>query len=64
MSFDPETGDKSFVAPGVLDWARRILDEGDALTGYPLAHESVFAYGLMQGIFVEDAERVRTELQW
>ena len=26
--------------------------------------DAVFAYGLTQGIFVEDAERVRTELQW
>jgi hypothetical protein len=39
MSFDPETGDKSFIAPSVLAWARRILHEGDVLTGYPLAHE-------------------------
>jgi hypothetical protein len=39
MTFDPETGDRSVIASSVLEWASKILDERDMLTGYPVAYE-------------------------
>jgi hypothetical protein len=38
-SFDPETGEKSFLAADVQGWVRKILDEYEVLTGQPLAHQ-------------------------
>ena len=37
-TFDPETGEKSFIATDVREWAGRILADYEVLTGYPLAH--------------------------
>jgi hypothetical protein len=39
VSFDPETGQREQVAASVYDWAQKILDEYELLTGYALAHE-------------------------
>lgn len=39
MSFDPETGEKRHLAANVEEWASRVLDEYDVLTGHSLAHE-------------------------
>jgi hypothetical protein len=37
--FNPETGTADNIADTVADWARRILDDYDAETGHPLAHQ-------------------------
>src|SRR5262249_30041123 len=37
--FDPETGEKSFIATDGEGWPGRCLGEHDVLTGYPRAHE-------------------------
>jgi hypothetical protein len=39
MSFDPETGEKTFIAEDVAAWAARLLREYDVLTGHGLAHD-------------------------
>ena len=38
-NFDPETGDKQFVAHSMNDWAEMLLKEHRVMTGWPLAHE-------------------------
>ena len=37
-SFDPETGDKEYLASDLEDWAQLILSDYDYLTGYSLGH--------------------------
>jgi hypothetical protein len=37
-SFDPETGEQVVLASTIEDWAKAILTDAAALTGYPLAH--------------------------
>ncbi|QGX41856.1 SMI1/KNR4 family protein [Permianibacter aggregans] len=37
--FDPETGEFSYLANTVDDWARSVLSEYQLLTGQPLAHD-------------------------
>jgi hypothetical protein len=38
-SFDPETGDLIYFAGSLEEWARRLLQDPDLHTAYPLAHE-------------------------
>jgi hypothetical protein len=38
-SLDPETGELSHLAGSVDEWARKILDDHEFITGYPLAHQ-------------------------
>ena len=37
--FNPETGEASAFATSMDDWADRIMEDSDAETGYPLAHQ-------------------------
>ena len=37
--FDPETAGKEYFAASIEDWAGAILDDFEAQTGWPLAHE-------------------------
>lgn len=46
-SFDPETGDKEFLANSIEEWASLILDEYNLLTGYSLAHEWQEMHGVL-----------------
>lgn len=45
MLFDPETGERAFVASNVDEWAQRVLDDYNLLTGYSLAHEWQVQHG-------------------
>jgi hypothetical protein len=45
MSFDPETGERELIASNVDEWAQRILDDYDLLTGHQLAHEWQVQHG-------------------
>jgi hypothetical protein len=47
MSFDPETGEKEFIASDVDEWASRILDGYDLLTGHRMAHEWQIRHGVI-----------------
>lgn len=47
MSFDPETGEKNFVAADVEGWAQQVLGEPEVLTGYPLAPEWQSKHGVI-----------------
>lgn len=38
-TFDPETGQVTFLAEDLEHWANAILTDYEVLTGYPLAHE-------------------------
>lgn len=44
-SFDPETGEAVQVAESVDEWARKILDDFEVMTGYPVAHQWQVANG-------------------
>ena len=37
-SFDPETGELAAIAQNLEDWARWVLEDAKARTGWPLAH--------------------------
>jgi hypothetical protein len=37
-SFDPETGELAVIAQNLEDWARWVLEDSKARTGWPLAH--------------------------
>ncbi|WP_203716112.1 hypothetical protein [Asanoa siamensis] len=39
VSLNPEVGELEHFAGSIDEWATRILDDYDVLTGYPLAHE-------------------------
>lgn len=39
VSFNPETAEATGLASSLEDWAERILDDYEALTGYPLVHQ-------------------------
>ena len=45
MGFDPETGEKRFMASTIEEWAGALLADPDVLTGYPLAHEWQVRHG-------------------
>ncbi|KAF1721287.1 SMI1/KNR4 family protein [Pseudoxanthomonas wuyuanensis] len=36
--FDPETGEKNLMAASLDEWAKKVLDDYEVLTGHPLAH--------------------------
>lgn len=36
-SFDPETGEKDLMGDSLDDWAQRVLDDFEVLTGHPIA---------------------------
>src|SRR5207245_6232815 len=38
-SFDAETGELKVLGHSLEDWAKRILDDYELLTGYPLIHK-------------------------
>jgi hypothetical protein len=38
-SFDPETGQRTFVAESLEAWGKAVLDDYEVLTGHRLAHE-------------------------
>ncbi len=38
-TFDPETAEKMTIATNLEEWAQRILEDYEELTGHPLAHE-------------------------
>jgi hypothetical protein len=38
-SLDTETGELSQLAGSVEEWARKILDDHEFITGYPIAHQ-------------------------
>lgn len=38
-TFDPETGGREVCARSIEEWAGKILDNYDELTGFPLAHQ-------------------------
>jgi hypothetical protein len=44
-TFDPETGDLTFVASSIEDWASLVLSDYDYLTGHSLAHEWQQSHG-------------------
>ncbi len=46
-SFDPETGEMEFISYSFEDWAKEILEDYEALTGYPIAHEWQETYGVL-----------------
>jgi hypothetical protein len=46
-SLDPETGETSPLARSVDEWARKILDDYEFMTGYPLAHQWQVANGVL-----------------
>lgn len=48
-SFDPETGELTFVADHLEGWAQEILDQFEVLTGYPLAHAWQAEFGQVEG---------------
>jgi hypothetical protein len=48
VSFDPETGKREQLADDVYGWARRVVDDFEFLTGYPLAHEWQAAHGRLK----------------
>ena len=39
FTFDPETGEFEYLAENIEGWAQAIIEDYNALTGYPLAHE-------------------------
>lgn len=39
VTFDPETGEREFIASSIETWSRAILDDFDYLTGHTVAHE-------------------------
>lgn len=38
-AFDPETASLEYLAAGIDDWAKVLLEDYQFLTGYPLAHQ-------------------------
>lgn len=46
--FDPETGEFSAIAKSFDEWAQRILDDYQYLTGQPLAHEWQALHGPLE----------------
>jgi hypothetical protein len=48
FAFDPETGDLELIASSIEEWANRLLNEFDSLTGYPLAHAWQQQHGALQ----------------
>ena len=38
-TFDPETGEFEYLAENIEGWAQAIIEDYNALTGYPLAHK-------------------------
>jgi hypothetical protein len=44
-AFEPETGNLEIVASSIEQWASRILDDYNQMTGYPLAHEWQLNHG-------------------
>lgn len=47
FSFDPESGEKTFVADGVEGWCREVMREFQIWTGHPLASEWQRRHGPM-----------------
>ena len=43
--FDAETGDLEMIAGTIDDWARRVLDDYELLTGFPLFHDWQVTHG-------------------
>lgn len=48
-TFDPETGERALIAETLDEWARKILDDYNLLTGYSLAHQWQEAHGKLTG---------------
>lgn len=38
-TFDPETGELSYLADSIEGWAAAVMNDHEILTGYPLAHQ-------------------------
>jgi hypothetical protein len=47
VSFDPETGSTEFLAKSIAEWATKILEDLEFLTGYPIAHQWQSKYGAL-----------------
>lgn len=47
--FDPETGQRTFVAESLDAWAKALLEDYELLTGYRIAHEWQERYGVLSG---------------
>jgi hypothetical protein len=45
LTLDPETGGVESFAPNLEEWASRVLDDFEAVTGHPLAHKWQKKYG-------------------
>src|SRR3569832_157210 len=45
FSFDPETAETEFLAATIKEWAEKLLDEYNYLTGYSLAHDWQVKHG-------------------
>lgn len=48
FTFDPETGEASRVAESLADWAAKIVEEFEFLTGYTVAHQWQETYGSLR----------------
>ena len=44
-TFDPETGSFDYLAPDINEWCKKILEDYQVLTGYPLANAWQKKYG-------------------
>lgn len=46
-SFDPETGSFDYLAPDINEWCKKLLEDYEVLTGYPLANAWQKKHGLI-----------------
>lgn len=47
VSFEPETGEVTEIAGSIAGWARKILDDYEVITGYPIARQWQAANGAL-----------------